>query len=357
MLNFAVGPVMPFDETRRLGSEPIPYFRTDEFSKMMFETERLFLKFLNAPMNSKAVFLTGSGTASMEASIINTIRKEDKILVVNGGSFGKRFVEILDVYDFNYSEIILEPGEPLTAEELTPFENSGFTVFVINMHETSTGVLYDMGLVSEFCKRNHLFLIVDAISCFLTDWIDMEAFNIDIVISSSQKALSCPPGLSLIALSPVALKRIQNNDNKCYYFDLKKALKDMERGQTPFTPAVGILIQIHNRFLSINKNGGIAGEIERVKNIATYFREKIAKFPFSFFSKSMSNAVTSLQPLKGSAYNLFKILKDDYGIWICPNGGLLKEKVFRVGHMGNITFQDIDQLINAFDDLSRRGLL
>ena len=105
MINFTVGPVQSSDSVRMVGAEQVPYFRTPEFSEVMFENERLIKKFAYADENSKVVFITGSGTASMEATIINTLTKEDKVLVVNGGSFGHRFVELCRLHEIPYTEI------------------------------------------------------------------------------------------------------------------------------------------------------------------------------------------------------------------------------------------------------------
>ena len=94
MINFTVGPVQSDDEVRAVGAEQVPYFRTPEFSQIMLENERLILKFAKAEPNAKAVFITGSGTASMEAAVINTLGKDDNAIVINGGSFGQRFADI-----------------------------------------------------------------------------------------------------------------------------------------------------------------------------------------------------------------------------------------------------------------------
>ena len=112
------------------------------------------------------------------------------------------------------------------------------------MHETSTGVLYDMDMISAFCRENGLVLVVDAISAFLADDVSMKRWGADVVFTGSQKALAVPPGISMMVLSSRAVERIYANRPACYYLDLKAALKNGERGQTPFTPAVGILIQI-----------------------------------------------------------------------------------------------------------------
>ena len=357
MINFTVGPVQSSDAVLAVGSEQVPYFRTTEFSEMMLENERLMKKFAKVNDNARVVFITGSGTASMEAAIINTLTENDKALIVNGGSFGHRFVQICNIHKIPHDEIKLETGKALTEEILSSYARKGHTAFIVNVHETSTGVYYDINLISKFCKKHNLFLIVDAISSFLADDFNMEELGADVMITGSQKALACPPGISAIVLSEHAIGRVLKNDPRCMYFDLKDALANGERGQTPFTPAVGILRQINTRLKEIDTNGGVSAETQRIAALAHDFRNKIKNLPFEIVSESLSNAVTPLHPLTASAYDIFLTLKDEYGIWVCPNGGTLKEQVFRVGHIGALSFDDNTTLVNALKDMKRKGLI
>ena len=357
MLNFTVGPVQSNKTVTQIGGEQVPYFRTQEFSDVMYENEKLIKKFTNASNDDRVVFITGSGTASMEAAIINTLDKNDKVLIINGGSFGQRFAELCIIHDINFSEIKVEIGKTVNWNMLQPYANNGYTALVVNIHETSTGVHYDLEMLSKFCVENNLFFIVDAISSFLADPIDFSSMKIDVMITGSQKALACPPGISLMVLSQNALDRINKNDPKCMYLNLKLALKNAERGQTPCTPAVGILRQINARLHEIELNGGVEKEIERVKLLAEDFRSKIKDLPFEICSESMSNAVTPLHPVTASANDIFLKLKDEYNIWVCPNGGELKDTLFRVGHIGDLTVEDNDTLIDAFRDLQCRGII
>lgn len=357
MINFTVGPVQTSETICALGAEQIPYFRTPEFSEIMFENERLMKKFAKAEEQARALFITGSGTASMEATIINTLTEQDKVLVVNGGSFGERFAELCRIHSIPHTEIKLEMGKALTKEMLCPYENRGFTALLVNAHETSTGVLYDLEMIARFCKQNGLFLVVDAISSFLADPLDMAHLGIDVMITGSQKALACPPGVSIIILSERAIDRVSGNNSRCMYFDLKRALKDGERGQTPFTPAVGTLLQIHARLSEIEANGGVKEETRKIKILAEDFRSKMAGLPFDIASEAMSNAVTPLKPKTTSAYTIFTILKNEYEIWVCPNGGALKDVLFRVGHIGALTTKDNDCLISALWDMKTRKLI
>jgi len=357
MLNFTVGPVMSSENVLETGAEQVPYFRTPEFSAIMLENEQLMKKFTNAANDSKVVFMTGSGTASMEAVVINIFTKSDKLLVINGGSFGHRFVELCDIYEIPFQEIKLEVGCSLKKEQLEEYQGQGFTGLLVNVHETSTGVYYDIEMISEFCQNNNIFLVVDAISSFLADEFHMANWGVGAMITGSQKALACPPGISIIVLSGEAVKKVETNNTRCMYLNLKEALKNMERGQTPFTPAVGILRQINVRLKEIDAAGGAESEIHRTRKLAEDFREKIKEMPLEIVPKSMSNAVTTLHPVNVSAYEVFTILKDEYNIWICPNSGELADKVFRVGHIGYLTKEDNTTLVTALNDMQNRGLL
>ena len=357
MINFTVGPVQSSDRVRLIGGMNVPYFRTPEFSEILLENEQLIKEFANAEQEARVLFITGSGSASMEAAVMNCFTCDDKVLIVNGGSFGQRFVDICKIHEIPYEEIKVESGKDLSESQLEAFEEKGFTGFLVNIHETSTGVHYNINLIEDFCKRNHCFLIIDAISSFLADEFNMKETGADVMITGSQKALACPPGISIIVLSSNAVKRVQSNTVTSLYFDLKNALKDGIRGQTPFTPAVGVIIQINARLHEIQENGGATSEQEKTAFLASYFRNRIKDLPISVYSESLSNAVTSLETHNVSALEICKVLKNEYGIWVCPNGGSLGEKVFRVGHIGCLTTHDYDVLVDALNDLVKRGIL
>ncbi|EOT39969.1 hypothetical protein I568_01401 [Enterococcus columbae DSM 7374 = ATCC 51263] len=345
------------DTIRQIGFEQIPYFRTEEFSNLMLECNRLMLRFSDAPDGSQSLFLTGSGSSAMEASIMNLFNKNDRLLIVNGGNFGERFVKICKIHKIPYQEIKLEYGQPLRELDLEKYANKKYTGFLVNIHETSTGILYDLDLISDFCNRNNLFLVVDAISSFLADSFSMKKNNVQVMITASQKALACPPGIGIIVVTPEAIDRIKRNKVSSLYFDLNEYLNNSYRGQTPFTPAVSILIQLYSRLREIDNNGGVDTEISRVRMLAQHFRKEIESLPLKIPFLSLSNAITPIIPENISAYELFVILKNEYDIWVCPNGGELKDKIFRVGHIGFLNIEDNEKLILAFKDLCRRNIL
>lgn len=357
MINFTVGPVMSSEVVLSIGAEQVPYFRTAEFSATMLDNERLIKTFAKASKGSKVVFMTCSSTGSMEATVMNCFTPKDQVLVINGGSFGARFVQLCNVHGIPYTEIKLNFGQKLTKEKLYEYSGKGYTGLLVNVDETSTGVLYDTKMLGTFCEENDLFFVCDCVSSFLADPFDMELCGANVMISGSQKALACPPGVSIIVLDEEAIDRVKKANVRSMYFNLNNALVDMERGQTPFTPAVGTLLQINARLHEIESKGGVDAEVMRVASQALDFRQKAKELPLEFVSESPANGVTPVHPISGDAYEVFLKLKDEYGIWICPNGGELKNRVFRVGHIGALTHEDNTILVNALFDLKNKGVI
>ena len=356
MINFSVGPVQSSEQILEVASKSTPYFRTKAFSELMLDNERMILDLLGAPACSRACFVTGSGTASMESVVMSVCSQSDRALVVDGGGFGHRFCELLDLHAVPYDAIQVERGEALKPEDLEEYDNSGYTAFFVNIHETSTGVLYDKKLIADFCRRNGLLLIVDAISSFLSDELNMEEMGASVVIVGSQKGLACQPGVSIVALAPSALDRVRVNPVECMYLDLNLMLKNGERGQTPFTPAVTILMQINKRLNEICSRG-LNWEIDHCAAIAHHFRGLVTSLPLEPNLVSPSNAVTYLTTKGFSAKAVVSALETDYGIWVCPNGGDDADTSFRVGHIGNLTLEDNEALIKALCELRHRGFM
>ncbi|HNV35528.1 MAG TPA: aminotransferase class V-fold PLP-dependent enzyme [Rectinema sp.] len=348
---FTVGPVEMYPTTLKVGGEQLPYFRTQEFSDLVLGCERSILSLADAPQDSRAIFLAASGTGAMEAAVINSLTSSDRALIVVGGSFGERFCEICDDAEIPYDAIRLDPGTSLNPAILKSYDLGSYKALLVNAHETSTGVLYDIPRLGEVCRKYGLLFIVDAISAFLCDALSMKSMGIDMLITSSQKALALAPGLSIIVLSARAINIIEQAHVHSHYFGLKKYLLDGTRGQTPFTPAVGVLLQLSDRLRSLEKLGTYA-LVEQSAARANYFRNLVKDLPYKFFADHPSNALTALSPQNGhSAYDIYEILKDKYGFVVTPNGGKLKDIVFRVGHMGNITYEDLNALAVAIKEI------
>ena len=344
---FTVGPTQMKKEVMEVGGQLVPYFRTKEFSNVMLDSDRLLRKFMHAPKEARSIYLTASGTAAMEAVVMNCLTSHDKVLVIDGGTFGHRFAEICDIHNVPYERVVLAADEKLTEDHLKPFENIGITALLVNIDETSTGQLYDVQLLSDFCRRNSAYFVVDAISSYLIDPYNMKKYDIDATIISSQKGLCIAPGLSVVVLSEKLIKdRVENNQIRNLYFDFNNYLKNFQRGQTPFTPCVGICMEM-NKALHLIDEQGEENFLGYIDTVAKDFRKKVKELPVSIPTFPLSNAVTPIIFKKPIAKKVFEILKDEHYIYVNPTGGAREQYVLRVAHIGDTTIEDNSILINC----------
>jgi aspartate aminotransferase-like enzyme len=347
---FTIGPVEMFDETLIIGGKQVPYFRNNEFSQVIFSaTSRLKQLLFNS--NGEILLFTCSGTGAMEATIMNCFTEEDNLIVIDGGSFGHRFAQMCEVHEIPHKSVKLNWGDTLTKEMIEDIiGDEKFTGFLVNLDETSNGQLYDIKMISEVCKEHDLLLVVDAISAFLADEVNMDKYGIDAVILSSQKALSLAPGLSIIALSDKMLKRVENIDSKSVYFDFKNYLKNGERGQTPFTPAVRVIIELE-AILKYFEQKGIDNIIRETNELATYFRKRIKEIGLDYPDYPLSNAVTPVIFPNNNAEEVYYKLIEQYGFTVNPNGNNFVKSMFRVSHVGNHTIDDVEKLVCAIENI------
>ena len=347
---FTIGPVEMYPETLEIGGKQVPYFRNDEFSQVVLSASEGLNRLLFNE-KGKVILLTCSGTGAMEATIMNCFTKEDKLLVIEGGSFGHRFTQICEVHEIPFKAVKVEHGITLTRDMIDEeIGDDEFTGLLVNLDETSNGQLYDINMLSELCKEKGLVFVVDAISAFLADEVNMDKYGIDAVILSSQKALSLAPGLSVVSLSERMLKRVDEIDSKSIYFDFKDHLKNAERGQTPFTPAVRLIIELEDMVKRIEEKG-IDNIIAETKEIALYFRKRINEIGLEYPSYPLSNAVTPVIFPDENADVIYRRLIDDYGFTVNPSGGDFAKTMFRVSHVGNHSIEKTEELILAIDEI------
>ncbi len=360
MKQFIVGPVEMYPSTKRILEKGYTYFRTQEYGDMAKECLKKVAEMMGAA-NSTTIYLAASGTGAMDAVVDNCMTGNDKALVINGGSFGHRFCELLEWYKIPYDSIDLAWNEVVSAKDFEPYENKGYTALFVNLDETSSGKLYDIELISDFCKRNNLYLIVDAISTFLADDYDMEKYGIDVTIISSQKGLCLSPGMSIVSFSQRMVDKI-NKEGKpnSYYFDFKPYFKNIERGQTPFTTTVSIMYELKDMLELIEKAGGSDKWINVVKEKAEYFRAKAKGMGLNIPDYPKSYTLTPVYFEDISASDVVKGLRERYELFVNPCGGQMADRLLRVAHIGNTTKEDIDLLLEKMsviiDELKNKQL-
>jgi aspartate aminotransferase-like enzyme len=341
---FTPGPTKIADDILKIGTQQLPYNRTISFSKITFEIiDRL--KYVFQTKGDVAI-LTSSGTGAMEASTFNFFDKNDLVLVINGGTFGERWSHLCKIHNIPFVEINLESGQDIPLERIEKkFKSGGFTGLLINAHETSTGALYDIENIGKLTKKYNVLFIVDAISSICADIFLMDQWHVDVAILSSQKALALPPGLSFIALNEKAKEKMNVIPTKSLYFDLKNYLKNQERGQMPYTPAIGLFLMLHKRLEEIEKVS-IENVIKRHSELANFFRASIKELPLTILPKRPSNAMTALRCNKDiNASKIVDLMVAKYHTYLASNGSPLNEEVFRVSHMGVQTKNDVKLLV------------
>ena len=347
---FTIGPTEMFQTTKDARRQEVPYFRTDEFSADMLEMDQLLKKTMGAAQDAQTVYLTASGTAAMEAVVINCFDEQDRLLVIAGGTFGNRFAELCRLYRIPHDVIQLKEDEALTAEHFLPYRDTEYTALLVNLHETATGQLYDIELISSFCRKKGMYLIVDAISTFLCDEYKMDEWGISATIISTQKGLCVTPGMSMAVIGTALAERICKRPRTCMYFDFKDYFKNIERGQTPFTPAVGIVYEVLDMLRYIEKQG-LENKLAHIKHLAQVYREQVQGDGIYLPDFKMSNAITTTGFEKSAANSIYKQLREEYGMCVNPSGGEFGAHHFRVSHVGDLQEADMRQLAQLIKNL------
>ena len=348
---FTIGPTEMYETTKEIRKEGIPYFRNADFSALMLETDKMLKDCMKTSQDSKTIYLTASGTAGLEATIDNLIGEDDRVLVIVGGGFGERFSQICGIKGIAHDDIVLKRDETLNWDHFVPFLDNDYKAVLVNLHETSSGQLYDISLFRKFCEGRDTLLIVDAISTFLCDPFEMDAWGIDVTIISTQKGLCVSPGMSMIVMNERAVAAIKPSEEmKNLYFDFNDYLKNMERGQTPYTPAVGICYEIHDMLSKITESG-LEAKLKEVADRTEAFRKTVVADGISFPEFPCSNAITTVIFEKPLAKEVEKELIARYGFVINPSGGEIGQYRFRVSHVGSLSVEDTIKCANAIKEI------
>ena len=323
-------------------AEPIIHHRTPEFMEVFKEVCDL-LKYVFRTQNDVITF-TSSGTGAMEAAVANLLSPGDKAICVQGGKFGERWTELCKAYGVTPVIIDVEWGkavDPKVIEQELKKDTSIQAVFT-TLCETSTGVLTDIKAIAQLTKNHNAVLVVDAISGLGAEEINTDEWAIDCVVAGSQKGLMIPPGLAFISLSKKAWEKVEKSKCQRYYFSLKKSKKALESTDTPFTPAISLVIALRET-LRMMKAEGLDVIFKRHKMLALATREAMEAMGLKLFAPTApSNGVTAVKVPDGvDGEKLVKHMRDKYGVGIAGGQAELKGKVFRIAHMGYITETDI----------------
>lgn len=331
-------------------AEPIFHHRTPKY-RDVFKQVSEGLKTVFRTKENVYTF-TGSGTLAMEASVVNFLSPGDKVVCLEAGKFGERWAEIAKRYYLQTVIVKVPYGDAIPADRVAQAlkENPDAKAVYGTHCETSTGVLLDIQKIAAAVSKTNAIFVVDAISGLAADVLEMDAWQIDVVVSGSQKGLMIPPGLAFVAFSQKARQMTQSAKLPRYYLDLGKCEKSLKDWDTPFTPALTLVLALREALKLINSEG-IEKRWQRSAELARETREQIKKLGLELFSKAPANTLTAVKvPAGVDGEKLVSVMRDEKGVTMAGGQGDMKGKVFRIAHMGYITREDIQTGISILKE-------
>jgi len=316
--------------------------RGKEFAQILKSvTEKMKKVYLT---KGDVILLTASGSGGMESAVVNFLSPGDKAIFCVTGAFGDRWAKMGKVYGADVIRIETPAGEGVTPEMIEDNlkKNPGVKAVYITHNETSTAITNDLSKIGEIAHKYGAIVAVDAVSSLGAIELRMDEWQLDVVVTASQKALMTPPGLAFVAVSERAWELHKSAKMPRFYFDLGEAKRMAENGETPFTPAVSQVFAIDTA-LDLLLSEGLENCWKRHKLLGRAVREGVKALGLKLLAKEefASNAVTGVYPPEGiSADDLRRKVKAR-GVTLAGGQGVLKGKIFRIGHIGYILDTDI----------------
>jgi aspartate aminotransferase-like enzyme len=348
------GPTPIPNEVALAMSETMIHHRTPQFNKV-FDEARQGLKTLFGT-NGDVLILASSGTGAMEAAVANLFSPGDKVLVINGGKFGERWLNIANAFGLDPIEVKVEWGQAVKVDvvekqlKLYPDIQS----VMIQASETSTTVLHPVKEIAKLTKNGPLFL-VDGVTAVGVLPVPLDEWGIDALVTGSQKALMLPPGLGFIALSERAWQKTKKAKLPRFYFDLNLERKNQAKGSGAFTPAVSLIFGLRAS-LNMMAREGFDRVYARHARMARATRAAATAMGLKLLAPdSPSPAATGIFLPKGlDADKILDYLRDQMGVILAEGQDQLKGKAIRIAHVGYMGAFDVITAIAALEMALRK---
>jgi len=327
--------------------------RSEEFVKLYRETTERVKPVFGTKQD--ILLLPSGGTAAMEAAVVNIASPGDEVVVVTVGAFGAYFVSICEKYGLNVHKLQKEWGDACTKEELADFLKplSDIKAVFATYNETSTGVLNPVGQLGEAVREHSdALFIVDGVSAIGGAPAEMDEWGIDILVTGSQKAMMLPPGLALLSLSDKAWKVIESNDASAYYLSLLSYREWNEKGMTPNTPAVSLIMGLSAVCDLIEDEGGFSKTVERHEVMKNMVRKSMNALSIDLLTadNNASPTITAIRNPEGlDLASYLGHLKKKYHLDFAGGLGPLQGRIFRFGHMGYCFPSDILEAVSLME--------
>ena len=325
---FTPGPVEIPERVREVLGRQIIHHRTEEFRRAFFEVRELFKKLLDNPSDN-FVFFASSGTGAMEATILNFFKEGDKVLVINGGKFGERWLKLSNHWGLVPLEYKVEWGRSADPEEVRRLlkENPDCKAVLFQISETSTGAYHPAKEIGEVCKEFDVLSVADAITALGVYNIRPSYWNLDVIVGGSQKGFLLPPGLSVLWFSERAEKSLVD---RAFYFSIKRELPKQKEGQTAWTPAISLILAMRES-LELLLEEGMERVEKRHRAILEGTLKAIEVLNLQRFAQNPALSVSAIKSERSEDIRK-ELLK--LGVRVAGGQDELKGKIFRISHMG-----------------------
>lgn len=320
---------------------PIIHHRTAEFSAIFADVSE-GLKYIFQTKND-VYMMASSGTGAMESAVVNLLSPGDSALVAACGNFGERWAKIMEAYGVKPTVIAVEWGKVVSPDAIAaalkadPKIKAVYTTFT----ETSTGVTNDIAAIGAIVAGTPAVLVVDTISGLGGEKFLTDDWKVDVVVSGSQKGLMLAPGLAFVSVSAKAWKYVEEAKLPRFYWDWRKMKKSLATQETPFTPAITLIVALQEAIRMIRAEG-IENVWKESALLAKAARAGMKALGLELFGDRPCEVVTSARvPAGVEGGKIVKLLREDYGISIAGGQGALKGKIIRFAHMGYIGKADL----------------
>ncbi len=333
-------------------AKDIIHHRTPEFRNIMKENNENLKKVFKT--SNDVAILTSSGTGAMETAIVNFFSTGDKVIAINTGYFGERFKKIAEIYGLDVIALDYEFGKSYKLDDVQKIldNNSDIKGILVTHSETSVGILNDIKSLGELTKNKDTLLIVDTISGLVANEFEFDNWNVDVAIAGSQKAFLIPPGLSFVAISNKAKKAMEKSNLPKYYFDLKQYDKYfIEMYETPYTPAIALILALHQSLKDLLKNG-VEYTTKQKYELRKYIEEKAKALDFKLLVENEKNRTNTLISVYKENVEIKKIIAEleKRGYTVTGGKGKFANSLMRIGILGEITKEQIDNFFIVLEE-------
>lgn len=347
------GPTPIPDRIMRAMNRPMIDHRGSEFKNILFEVTEEVKKIYRT--RHHLLIYSSSGSGALEAAVVNFISPGDKVLVISIGVFGERLAKIAAEFGAQVEKASFPMGKAadpaVIMEILNRDKNREIKAILVTHNETSTGVVNDIKAIKEAMGEHPALLIVDSVSGLAAHDFRMDEWGVDVAASGSQKAFMVPPGLSLLAFNEKALSIYRQSSNCKFYWDVSTGLNFLEKGQTPFTPAIATFFGLQEGLRMIAEEG-LDHTIERHRRYRDMVRSALQAMGLGLLADDdcASCAVTSvLAPPETGANAIRRYMLEEFNIVLAGGQLELNDVIFRLGHLGYVRDLDLLSVLAALE--------